>query len=211
MQTHRIETARTARFYTHGDERSAREVWHLVHGYGQLARDFLAACESLAEERLLVAPGALSRFYLRRGNGAIGASWMTREDREDEIVDYVRYLDAVAARYPGAPAGRSTCVLGFSQGAHTACRWATLGATHVDRLVLWGGGVPEDLDLARHGGRLARMRLTLVRGSADEAYDAKAHARDRERLQEHAIPFETHAFEGAHEVPAEALRAVATA
>jgi predicted esterase len=209
MQTHRIETARTARFLTHGDEPSAREVWHLLHGYGQLAREFLVSCEALAAGRLLVAPGALSRFYLRGGQGRIGASWMTAEDREDEIVDYVRFLDAVAAQVPSGPEGRPTCVLGFSQGAHSACRWATSGATRISRLVLWGGGVPEDVDLARHRGRLGRMRLTLVRGSSDEAYDAGALARDCARLEQHGVPFETLAFEGAHELDDSALRALA--
>lgn len=209
METHRIETARTARFHTHGDARTATEVWHLLHGYGQLAREFLASCEALAEGRLLVATGALSRFYLRGGRGRIGASWMTREDREDEIVDYVRLLDAVAERVPSAAGARPTSALGFSQGAHTACRWACLGSTRIARLVLWGGGVPADLDLARHRGRLARMRIVLVRGGSDDAYDAASHANDCERLEAGGIAFETRAFEGGHEMDASLLRALA--
>jgi dienelactone hydrolase len=80
----------------------------------------------------VVAPEALSRFYVDRGEPAagtparVGATWMTREDREAEIADYVRYLDRAldaAAGRPGA-AAPALGVLGFSQGAATACRWA---------------------------------------------------------------------------------------
>ncbi|MEZ4763957.1 MAG: hypothetical protein R3C26_12480 [Calditrichia bacterium] len=35
----------------------------------------------------------MSRFYLQSTNGRIGATWMTREDRENEIADYLAYLN----------------------------------------------------------------------------------------------------------------------
>src|SRR5882672_5733760 len=148
MQTHSLQVTRTARFHTLGDAARAREIWFLLHGYGQLASSMLDACAALAApERLLVAPEALSRFYIRGGAGPIGATWMTREERDSEIIDYVSYLDAVALCIDelGPRAAQKCNVLGFSQGAPTACRWACRGSTRFERIVLWGGGVPPEL------------------------------------------------------------------
>ena len=57
---------------------------------------FLGYCQALEDEsRVLVAPEGLSRFYVNATHGLVGASWMTREDRQHEIDDYVGYLDAI--------------------------------------------------------------------------------------------------------------------
>ena len=73
----RIEVRRSARWFERGAV-DAPQLWLVLHGYGQLASAFLQSCAPLAREgRRLVAPEALSRFYLRSGRGAIGGSWMT--------------------------------------------------------------------------------------------------------------------------------------
>ncbi len=77
------------------------EVWIVCHGHGQLARRFLSRFLPLERrDRLFTAPEALSRYYLSPPQGGphppdapVGASWMTVEDRELEMQDYVRYLD----------------------------------------------------------------------------------------------------------------------
>ncbi|MGH7646012.1 MAG: alpha/beta hydrolase, partial [Gemmatimonadales bacterium] len=176
----------------------------VLHGYGQLAARFLRSLAPLDDgSRLVVAPEALSRFYLDpAGREKVGASWMTREDRLNEIADYVRYLDAVYGD-AFARVERSRVrvhVLGFSQGTATACRWAALGSTQVDRLVLWGGEVPPDLDLAGARGRLAPLELVLVAGNRDDFYTAKVLARDEERLRSAEVPFKSVRFDGGHEL-----------
>ena len=97
MQENHIKVARTARYFQLGEVgKTIKQVWFVCHGYGQLAGYFLKHFESLANgERLIVAPEGLSRFYLNGFNGRIGASWMTREDRLNDIKDYVIFLDAV--------------------------------------------------------------------------------------------------------------------
>jgi predicted esterase len=160
VDTHRLETARTGRYHTLGDAARAREVWFLLHGYGQSAADLLASCAALATpKRLLVAPEGLSRFYLRGGTGPVGASWMTREDREHEIADTLGWLDRVAAEFDDAAHPRVRCAMGFSQGAAAACRWAALGRTNLDRLVLWGGGGPPARAAPAPGARPARSAV----------------------------------------------------
>jgi predicted esterase len=212
VDTRRLQTTRSARYHTLGDAARAREVWILLHGYGQSAADFLASCAELAApQRLLVAPEALSRFYLRGGTGPVGASWMTREEREHEIADTLAWLDAVAADVADPVRQRSCAVVGFSQGAAAACRWAALGRTRLERLVLWGGGVPPDLDLALARERLRAMRVHLVRGLADAAWDERRLLDDSRRLAEHGIGHDSHPFDGGHELRGLVLRHLADA
>ena len=64
-----LEVPRTARYYTVGDRGTARSVWLAVHGYGQLAGYFARHFAPHAEGRLVVAPEALSRFYVGRAEG----------------------------------------------------------------------------------------------------------------------------------------------
>ncbi len=216
MREHHLQVPRSARYFTLGDAGPAtREVWFVCHGYGQLAGRFLRHFDPLADgSRLVVAPEGLSRFYLGSGagrNDKIGASWMTREDRLNEIADYIRYLDALHAeilRDLGRNAVRVR-LLGFSQGTATVSRWATLGAVRPDRMILWGGEVPPDLDLVAAADALRRVRLILVAGDQDEYITGKVLARDEGRLREQGIPFETRRFSGGHELDAGLLQELA--
>lgn len=203
MQEHLLSTSRSARYYTLGGVESATEVWFVCHGYGQLASRFLERFRTLeAERRCIVAPEALSRFYLTDSPAErrVGASWMTREDRLRDIDDYVRYLDAVYAKTARSQA--KITALGFSQGSATACRWAALGSSRLDRLILWGGEVPPDLDLKR----LRVPTLTLVYGTRDELFTPKIVAATETRLRAHEISYELVSFEGGHEIHEATLR-----
>ncbi|HLZ46277.1 MAG TPA: hypothetical protein VKQ05_11425 [Gemmatimonadales bacterium] len=209
MQEHFLSTARTARYFTLGSAARAADVWFVCHGYGQLAARFLERFRPLeSDRRCIVAPEGLSRFYLTENPAErrVGASWMTREDRLHEIDDYVRYLDALYAHVVTS-AARITA-LGFSQGTATVCRWAAFGSARLDRLIVWGGEVPPDLDLgdARVKERLRASRLTLVYGTNDQYFTPKIVATVAARLNEHEIPFERHMFEGGHEIDAATLR-----
>ena len=209
-----ISVARTARYFVLGDRAQAADVWFVCHGYGQLAARFLKRFVPIADgSRLVVAPEGLSRFYVGSGerrDQPVGATWMTREDRLNEIADYVKYLDAVYADVVGdrvAPV--RVRALGFSQGAATASRWAALGTARLDELVLWGGELPPDLDLAAAAARLAGLRITLVDGTQDEYITPKVLAGMERRLREQGIPFQTHVFEGGHEIEPGVLRLLA--
>jgi len=103
IEQHHLAVSRTARYSTIGTQGDhVRDAWFVCHGYAQLAAAFARRFESLASpERLVVAPEALSRFYLgdhlrpAGPDAKIGATWMTREDRDIEIRDYVDYLDSL--------------------------------------------------------------------------------------------------------------------
>jgi predicted esterase len=205
VQEHRITVSRSTRYFTLG--RAEREVWFVLHGYGQLAARFLRHFEPLDDgTRLIVAPEGLSRFYLTEdpAERRVGASWMTKEDRLAEIDDYVRYLDAVYVAVVGSSRARVT-VLGFSQGAATACRWTTLGASKVARLIVWGGEVPPDLDIKT----LQARRLSLAYGSHDEYFTPKVVAATEARLREQGVPYELVPFDGGHEINGPLLKKLA--
>lgn len=217
IQEHHLTAVRTARYFTLGPSPvAAPEIWFVLHGYGQLAGRFLRAFEPLDDgSRCLIAPEALSRFYLESGSGGrghdkVGATWMTREDRLTDIADYVRYLDTLyAAVLQGRGTAGGVCVLGFSQGTATAARWLSQGSARADRLILYGGEVPPDLDLAAARDRWERTALTLVAGSGDPYITPKILARDEARLREHSIVYRVERFEGGHELVPEVLLRVA--
>ena len=195
-----------ARYFTLGANEPS-EVWFACHGYGQLASRFLEKLRVLDDgHRLLVAPEGLSRFYLTESAAErrVGASWMTREDRLAEIEDYVQYLDAVYADvFSDLDRAQVTVsALGFSQGAATVSRWTAMGKARIDRLVLWGGELPPDLDLAKEpaAGRLRAARLTFVYGRSDEFITPKVVETTKRRLAEHRIPYRDMPFEGGHEL-----------
>ena len=200
---------RTARVVLHGDPKTARETWMLLHGYAQSASEMLEACSALAsDERLLVAPEALSRFYRRGSSGPVGASWMTREAREHEIADCIAYLDRVAqwCELESGARGLPLNALGFSQGAATLWRWAARGAGALTTLVAWGSGVPPDLDLGAAHDRLARTKLVCVRGRRDPYFTSDWLAKDLVRAREARFEFEALEFDGGHELQSELLR-----
>ncbi|MEF8816808.1 MAG: esterase [Salinibacter sp.] len=207
---HTLQVARTARAATLGAPATAASWWVVLHGYGQLAADFIENFQPLVTpDRCVVAPEALSRFYVdgMDTHEQVGASWMTREAREAEIADAIGALDATIRHLAdGAPPALH--VLGFSQGAATASRWALRGDAVVDRLVLWGGAPAHDLDLTEHADALRALGLTLVAGTDDPYVTEERWAAVRRRLQAHDIPVTTHAFEGGHRIDSTTLRAL---
>ncbi|MBX2973634.1 MAG: hypothetical protein KF797_11055, partial [Flavobacteriales bacterium] len=144
MEERHIRVTRTARYHVLGDPAGAQAIWIVLHGYGQLARYFLNKFDGLGCDLAFVAPEGLSRFYLDEAHQRVGATWMTREDREHEIGDQCTYLDALAAELRGHRTDVPVHVLGFSQGVATACRWSLLGRTPIGRLVLWAGAIPPE-------------------------------------------------------------------
>ncbi|MHB1329163.1 MAG: alpha/beta hydrolase [Gemmatimonadales bacterium] len=209
---HRITVPRSARYYTLGDPHGADEVWIVLHGYSQLAATFLRWFEpAAAPKRAIVAPEALSRSYYDETTARrVGASWMTKEDREAEISDYIRYLDLLADEVLGNIPPRARLELhGFSQGAATASRWAALGRHPVDRLVLWGGLVPPDLDLERLRTGLRGGSMMLVSGTTDRYVSPEALRNEQSRLTGIGLAATTRSFTGGHSVDRSTLVAIA--
>ena len=216
MHEHNLRVERTARYYLLGAPGAhVRRLWVVLHGYGQLAASLLRRCDPLAgADTLVVAPEALSRFYLTptspadHTNAKVGASWMTREARESEIADYVGYLDRLHAEIVQGCGGGplETRVLGFSQGVATALRWAILGKTNPPaQLLLWAVHLPPEIwtDAART--RLAGTELTLAAGDADPYLSPDELAGTVEWLETAGYRVRPFGFAGGHTIPSAAL------
>ena len=206
-----LQVSRTARIATLGSPEEASVCWIALHGYGQLAADFIEPFgPSVTAHRCVVAPEALSRFYVDEmdAHEEVGASWMTRDAREDDIQDYLRYLDRVVEHLYAGSTTPSIRVLGFSQGTATASRWALLGNTTVDRLVLWGGAPAHDLDLETHAPALRQLDLTIVLGTEDPYVTDDHRSAVRAQLARHDIPVTVHTYEGGHHLHRDTLSQV---
>lgn len=214
---HSLAVQRTARYYTVGDQQAAGDVWFVCHGYGQLAAAFAESFQLIARPgRLIVAPEGLSRFYMdattRAGSArAMGASWMTREDRLNEIADYVRYLDVVYDRvFSGLQreAVRVTA-LGFSQGVATICRWLAQRHARADHVILWAATIPPELPYAEGPSLLGGARISLVLGQRDTAIDSAAFGENESLLHSNGFLVRRYSFAGGHRLDNETLRTLA--
>lgn len=206
-----------ARYFTAGTLTPAtRQVWIVIHGYGQLAQYFLKKFNPVAEQDVFViAPEGLSRFYLSeltnagRADNRVGATWMTRENRHMDIDNYIRYLDAVFSKELGGTTAPVT-LLGFSQGCATACRWATHGRLRFDRLILWAGLFPPDMDFVKGHNVLEGKKTYMVVGDQDPYLNAERMKEFDALAEKLDITPKKVVFEGKHELNETVLMRFAT-
>ena len=210
MQKHEIRTPKTARVFTLGNVESSTVIWIVLHGYAQLASDFLNDFKSLVNpQTAVIAPEALHRFYRRGFYGDVVSSWMTKDDRESDIRDYLEYLNTVYAQF--IKPHQTVHVLGFSQGVATACRWIAEGTPTPKNLILWAGTFPTDIDLQLGTSRIRDIKTYMTFDHNDvfrteESWQKQLDFFDQNQL--HPILFE---YEGGHKVPKnELLRFVET-
>ena len=136
---------------------------------------------------------------------------MTREDREVEIADYVRYLDLLHDQVQGwLPAPVPVVALGFSQGCHTLARWAAFGASRLRDAVFWGEVLPPDLDLERAGKAYRSIRLVSVQGREDTHITGDLLERQRRQVEAMQVDWEERWHSMGHVLEPETLTAVAT-
>lgn len=197
-----IEVKRNARYYTNElSPESVETIWFILHGYGQLAGNFIKKFPALANSKnYLVAPEALSRFYTDNGFGKIGASWMTKEERENEIEDYVSYLNRLYGAIEKELNGREVKlnVFAFSQGTSTACRWLQKSGIKADKLILWGGFLPPDFLLG--SWKKVFDSLLIVAGKKDDFLSPEKIKEGKKVLDKYSVNYFVHIFDGGHEM-----------
>ena len=114
-------------------------VWIVLHGYGMLSEYFVKKFECIINETtLVIAPEATNRFYLRDNYTRVGASWMTKLDREQEISDNILFLDklfSIIKREIGHNNFKLN-TLGFSQGGPTLVRWLMSNKLNTNSIIL---------------------------------------------------------------------------
>jgi predicted esterase len=184
-----------------------KEIWIVLHGYGQLAEFFIRKFQSFdSPSRLFIAPEGTNYTYLEGFKGRVGANWMTRHEREIAIANNHRYLDQLMddllAGYSVKPTVK---VLGFSQGAATATRWASNWTGEIKQLILWAGGFAEDLKLESASLKFATAELIMVIGNQDKLIQPESIEIQEELIKKLGIRVKKYPFEGGHELDQELL------
>ncbi|TVQ75958.1 MAG: alpha/beta hydrolase [Flavobacteriales bacterium] len=136
----------------------------IAHGYGMLTTYFSKHFEQLPAKHELIIPEGLHRFYLQGASGRVGASWMTKECREQDILDYNNYLNDL---YANLQKDVPLIAFGFSQGVATICRWALQLATPPKHLILWAGVIPPDMNNAAWEKLKTNTKITVFQGDKD--------------------------------------------
>ena len=140
----------------------------------------------------LVAAQGLHRFYRGRSKN-VGASWMTRQDRELMIADNIEYANRVieATVPPWVP----FVTAGFSQGVAMAFRAAMRGARRADGVIAVGGDVPPEL---LEDPASVFPPVLLLQGKDDEWYTAEKLSSDVKALESRGVDVTAVTYEAGH-------------
>lgn len=203
METHHLKIEKTAKICTLGNPSTADQVWIVLHGYGQLAQYFIRHFNILESKGIaVIAPEAMSRFYVEGFSGRVGATWMTKEERETDIDDYTHYLDHVYQHFQLQ--GKQVTLLGFSQGGATASRWFSGAPQQFSKLILWSSIFPPDFDFASVLTRLDDQKCVLVFGIEDP-FRSEEHVTQVKNIMNAFPNIDITSFDGAHEIHQETL------
>ncbi|MBS1552116.1 MAG: hypothetical protein JST15_08630 [Bacteroidetes bacterium] len=201
-----IRTVKNARYFTNEPvSLEIKDFWVVIHGYAQLASDFINEFDFLDNEKTLIAaPEGLSKFY---SGSRIGASWMTKEDRKTEIEDYLEYLNVFVRNLKNTYdlSAASFNLLGFSQGVHTAVRFFINSDTGFGKLFLCSSDFPKDVDLSKIKDRLTNAGLYLIYGLKDGIISQSVYDESELLLQENKIKFIKTEFDGGHRISKESI------
>jgi predicted esterase len=204
---HYLKVEKTARIVTSGNPVTAKHIWIIAHGYGQLATYFIEKFRSLDQDKhFVIVPEGLHRYYLNGFSGKVGASWMTKEEREKDIEDYCSYLDKVYEQFISPNSSEKIInAFGFSQGGATICRWAANTKKHIDNLIVWGSVIPPDMKWEEDLEKLKNLHWLYVAGSMDEFLNKEQQDEQIKLLNQKGIKPETIFYEGKHDIDDKAL------
>jgi predicted esterase len=197
---HSFSYSKTYRYFTHGDKMKSKKLLIVMHGYGHLAEYFLRKFHSSPSSYFIVAPEGPHRFYKQGYSGRVGASWMTKEAREDDIKDNLNWLNALLHKVKSEKSYEEVSLLGFSQGGATAARWYYDEPNKFDKLILWSSVFPPDI--TKPNLKMSNTNLYVV-GSKDEFINEKMRKKEIEFYQN--IGFKTHVYNGNHDIDSSML------
>jgi predicted esterase len=196
---HNITINKTATYHTLGDVKTAKTIWFVLHGYGMLAEFFIKKFEPIINsETCVIAPEGLSKFYTEGFSGRVGATWMTKQDRETEILDYINYLNQLHRFICTENTNPELKInlLGFSQGGATVSRWAANGKAKFNNLILWASVFPDDMNFEQ----INTKNTFLLYGNDDE-FATHEKVTQQKKLLSNTTSFNIIEFEGTHDIP----------
>lgn len=198
-----IVVNKTATYHILGNPKTAKTIWFVLHGYGMLAEFFIKKFEPILDNNTcIIAPEGLSKFYTKGFYGRVGATWMTKEDREVEIEDYINYLNQLHQFIceQNSSSNLKINLLGFSQGGATVSRWAANRKANFNNLILWASVFPEDMSFET----LNENNTFLLYGDEDE-FATEEKVNQQKELLNNKAQFTIIKFKGKHDIPKEVL------
>ncbi len=183
-----------------------KTVWIVFHGIGYLSRYFLKYFKALpAKENYVIAPQAPSKYYLNDTYTHVGASWLTKENTISELKNVLNYLDQILEQE--SPINNyQVNVLGFSQGVSVALRWVCHSRLKCDKLILYAGGIPNELKPEDTAFLMPDTEISLVFGKQDAFLTVERMVAEEKKI-EHLFGGQVKrvGFEGGHEIRPEVL------
>lgn len=195
-----------ASYYREGN---GTKLLYVLHGYGQLAKFFIRKFKSITDlNYTVIAPEGQHYFYLDGTSGRVGASWMTKENREQDIANYISYLDAIHTELTAERKWEEIVVLGFSQGVATVFRWLAHSDIKPSKFLICSGLVPPDVDLKINNEIFDPIKMTYFSGINDP-YRTEASVREfYDAVESSKLDMELINFDGVHEVNVEEVSRV---
>ncbi len=207
-ESHTLKIEKSVEVITQGNPDNAKHIWVSVHGYGQQAQFFQKHFQALAEQgHYVVVPNAINEFYWEGYTGKVGSNWMTSYRRELAIQDQLEYGNRLFSHFvkPYMKGDVKLHLFGFSQGAYTASRWATMTHMHPDSLVCFAGRPADDVLMSEHSEKLKNTRLAMAWGDKDEFISPEAIRKIEQMDWFKALNVKQFPFQGEHKVYPEVL------
>lgn len=210
MSSHyKIRTEKTGHFFTHGTITEQTEtVWICLHGYGELGKYFIRHFEFLDPvKNIIIVPEGLNRYYTDDQHQRLAANWMTREDRLDEIADYILFLEALRSKLSWDKNPNLKIIyFGFSQGVTTLIRWLFTIQQRADYILMWAGGIPDDIVYEHSFSYFEKINAHYFIGDKDRYLHSESMINMKRLLEETGMHAEIHTFEGEHRIDDEVLK-----
>jgi predicted esterase len=209
MKVKTIQVLKTARYVLSAEpSKEVKNLWIVCHGYGQTATGFLNSFKSIfSKDTLFIAPEGLSKFYWQGFDGKVVSSWMTKENRENEIKDYVNFIEDVVNEISPKLNTKLVCnAFGFSQGTSTILRWANKTKMKLSSIHLYSGQFPDDLLKKWKTKLLPKLQFHI--GDKDPFIKKSELEKTKLRLNIHEIRFEFFIVSGRHNIDSNHLKII---
>lgn len=201
IEENHFNIVRQLRYCTVGN-RQSKKLLVVLHGYGQLAKFFIRKFSDLQNDFLILAPEGVHRFYLNGSSGRVGASWMTKEDRLNDINANNQMLNSLVTFLQKNNACTEVTVLGFSQGGATVARFCSETKLKITELILWACVFPPDLEAKMD--QLNKLKKTFVLGHNDEYFRDEEVKTAVEFYKD--LGFKTKLYRGTHDIDSTTLK-----
>lgn len=187
-----------------------KNIWIVFHGIGYLSRYFLKYFDELPrEENYIIAPQAPSKYYLKNEYKYVGASWLTKENTDQEIKNVLSYMDALLEAEQISE-NSNLIVFGFSQGVSIALRWLAETKLNCSKLILYAGGIPNELTQSDFDYLIQKQSdIRIIVGDSDEYLTPKRMEIESTKIE---ALFQGKAkqriFDGGHEIKKEIINTI---